>query len=786
ETFSNTLKQIGPTLSDFLKSIQQAIESVPIEQVQAAVENMLSRVRRELDALRIDQIRDDIETAFNDVEDFVAQNINEALVNRVRAAVGQVLSSAQNLPIANLISDLTAAVEVLEELMKEMGAALDGQMGDLTNLVSQLDGLSFKPVSDAVIAEIDELKGRLGSINPNALSDVEKIGLKAGLAALEAIDLESELIDGLKAGFKAVEDETKSLLNQLTNRLKRLREKLGDFDPEAILGPLRNSLEGASAAAEGLNATALFNPLHAQVDGFIAVLEAMSPGPLLDSLQASYDSMMSQMNRLNPDRWVAPLNQLYDSIHQLMSAVNVTPVLDELDRRQKAIFINTRDTILNALDSLDLPQALKAFFDPLRPVLAGITDAVLGATEDALKEIGVDLRTRLSVTSLFEPLDAVFSQLMAMLASVPQEELTNAMNTIRETIGMELDAVDPKAVISRFREGGDRLAEIAPTLLLGRPLGLPELKVAFEAKAAGAPPERGSDAAVVLARFDAVFALVDPDGVESRIRQLIQTHNDLLAELRLKINALNPADVEEAYHTLRDHLERWLPEFLRRPEPLTHAEIIAELYSMRPAARAEEVACVLETFLEKIEPIERTPELAINTFFNTIRKVLMLTSPRSLKEELFGIYNAIRERMLLLNPSPLADSIRDHFFAPLTDSLTAIDPAEIKAKVDEAFKKALNALSTNVKGILDDIAKVIDEQLRAIRAAIRSLLESVKAAIQAASEGLKNVQDGVQRLVFVELLERLSRVIDNLGVSFDKELSRVRNAFDGMIAAIPV
>lgn len=43
-----------------------------------------------------------------------------------------------------------------------------------------------------------------------------------------------------------------------------------------------------------------------------------------------------------------------------------------------------------------------------------------------------------------------------------------------------------------------------------------------------------------------------------------------------------------------------------------------------------------------------------------------------------------------------------------------------------------------------------------------------------------------EQLIFKDLLERLRRVIDNLGMSFDRELDRVRNAFDEMLATLPV
>jgi hypothetical protein len=44
----------------------------------------------------------------------------------------------------------------------------------------------------------------------------------------------------------------------------------------------------------------------------------------------------------------------------------------------------------------------------------------------------------------------------------------------------------------------------------------------------------------------------------------------------------------------------------------------------------------------------------------------------------------------------------------------------------------------------------------------------------------------VEHLVFVDILDRLRKLLDNLEASFGQELDRVRSAFDEMLAAIPL
>ncbi len=69
---------------------------------------------------------------------------------------------------------------------------------------------------------------------------------------------------------------------------------------------------------------------------------------------------------------------------------------------------------------------------------------------------------------------------------------------------------------------------------------------------------------------------------------------------------------------------------------------------------------------------------------------------------------------------------------------------------------------------------------------MQALLSQLREALETTGQSLDQVLDRVEQLVLVDILERLKRLADNLGVSFDRELDRVRNAFDTMLAAIPL
>jgi ElaB/YqjD/DUF883 family membrane-anchored ribosome-binding protein len=372
-----------------------------------------------------------------------------------------------------------------------------------------------------------------------------------------------------------------------------------------------------------------------------------------------------------------------------------------------------------------------------------------------------------------------------MVGEIPHDDLTDAMNTVRSGLGVGLEALDPGAVIRSFREGQARLVELDPRTLLA-PLALPKLKLAFEVKAEAAPPDRRDDAVSVSARFDAVISLVASGVDASLIRPLIAAHDALADALRREINALDASGAVEAYADLRKSLDGVVPPFLRSPAPLTHDEIMAGLRAMRPSVKFDRVEEVLERFLQEISPLTDALESAFNGLFQGIREAMMFVNPLDLKDAVEDIYEAVRRKVRVLDPDALADSIRENFFDPLTGALDDINPATIKDEIDETYQETLAAVSTTVMEVMDDIAGALEEQLASMREEIQHLLDQIQETVESTAGRVKDVVERLEQLVFVELLESLKRLIDNLGLSFDKELDRVRNAFDEMLSAIPL
>ncbi|MEB3294390.1 MAG: hypothetical protein VKJ24_14620 [Synechococcales bacterium] len=787
ETFLQSgLGQIRQTLRGFLEQIRDAIAAVPTEEIQGLVEQMLGQIRTTLEDLGITTIATQIEQAFTELETFITSNLNSTLNGQVRNGLSQILSQVRSLPIANLIAQLSDAIAQVNQLIVDLETALQQYMQDFTDFVARLDTLSFEPISDEVITEIEALKTKLQAINPNALSDAEKFALKAALAVLEAIDLEGQVIQGLVQGFGALQDQVKGLLGEITAALHQLKDQLSGFNPTVVLKPIQDLLDQAVGFVNQLNGDLIINPLKSQVNQLTGLLTNLQPGRLLQPLQAPYQDMMAVVNQLDPAEWTAPLNLLYGEIEKLIAYIDITPLMVDLEQRRQTLFSQAKTTLLSGLAGLNLPEPLQGFWEGIRAVLEGLTDALLGDPATEVPRISLDLKTRFNLSSLFAPLDAIFDRLLTTLTSIPQTALTNALNTIRSTIGTGLDILNPSTIVQQFRQAQRRLGDLLPTLSLGSVLSFPTLKQTFILKAAAAPSSQSSAIASISLKFDAIATLIHPDQPGSLIKPLLDTYNRLVTTLRQRLNSLSLDSLEVAYATLRDRLVQLLPDFLKQSSPLTESQVLQGLQTLRPSHQTSRLEAAVENFLKTLEPLETAIAPAVNEFFNTLRDAVNLVNPLTLNDAVASIYDVIRAKVRILNPTTLADAIRTNVLEPLQAPLNAINPQVIGDRIDQVFNQTLSTVTTALNTLFADLTQALNEILGQIRLEIQGLIGQIKTTFTTIADSLKAILDRIEQIVFVEILERLNRVIDNLGVSFEQELNRVRSAFDAMLAAIPL
>jgi hypothetical protein len=765
--------------------VRETIASIDTEQVQEAVDGMLGRITSEIGDLHLDDLVKQIGDAFDDVAKKITDSFTPDLLDDVKEAIDAVLKGVSDLPIAELTGLITAAMTQFGDLVTEMSAALTARMDDINQQLSALDELSFKPVSDEVIAEIEEVKGRLDAIDPASLSEIERLAIKAALAVLEAIDLEDLVEDELKKGFATAERTARGGLDELTQIVERIRKHFERLDPSQVLRPIDEALAEASRVADGVSAKLLVDPLRHAVDELAGALAALSPERLLTPLQAPYDELKAAIDRLDPDAWVQPLRSLYAEIDRVIGVADIRPVLQELETRRKALLATVRTALLDAIAALDLPEPLDGLLAEMRPLLEAMTGALFDDPQGELTKVAGTLPSATSLAKPLQVLDVPFDRLLDMAASVPPDDLTSVMETLRQSIGVGLDALDPRALIERMRNGEARLAALVPTSPLAPALKVPTLRATFVATAQGAPPERADDVTRVTARFDAVLEIVDGNAPASRLGVLLAAHAAVLSLLRGKLAALDPASAAEAYASVRQAVDRLVPDVLRAQAPLTHAQVMDGLAALRPSRRAAPLEAAMQRFLDGLAPLEAALVDAVDDVFAAVRRTLALVDPLALGDVVGVIYDDVKAKLKVVDPQSLADGaqkILDQLKAPLE----GLDPQKLGQRLHDAYERAVAGVTATLTKFLDDVAKAIDVQLRAIRAEVQKAIAAIRQALHEAQAALDGVTKRFEQLVLVDLIGRLDHLLDNLGRSFDAELDRVRNAFDEMLRAIPV
>lgn len=785
----SSLSQVQQILIGYIERIQVALEEIPVDQVQQAVEGMLGRVRQEIDGLGITEVRETIQEGFQAASDFIDDQIGDGLAgNGLMAGVNDSLSAAlnqfQTIPIAEMGETLATAVQSVGQVITDLEASLASGLEEIRTLLETLDTIDFRPVSDSVIEEIQALKTKLQAINPQALSDMEKVAIQAALSILSAIDLEGMIENELKKGFNALDDELIRGVQAIMDAWQEFRRRIGVFDPSIIASLILDLLDQVGKAVQGLNGAMVVAPLQTLLQGLLAQLEALSPARLLDPLQSPYDRMMQTLQRANPDVWVAPLRLLHQEIDRLVNLVDITPLLGALEQKERELFSNAQQAVSDALDSVHLSPPLDSFYAQMKTLVLALTDAVFADPDASIRQFNLTLSTSFRPSSLFQPLDMAFDKLMAMVDALPQEQVLGALESIRLGLGTALPLLDPANILKNLREAQGRLAALSPGNLPGL-VALPSLHAGFSAKLE-LSSEHLEAKASLMARFSLVMEPLSQRLAGSRLSGLTAAHQGLLASMRRKINTLDASGSKAAFQRLDAGLRRLLPDFLTQQSPLEMAAVHAGLAALRPSTKARRLDQGVDRFLAALAPLESSLEGAVGGFFQEIRQAALVLHPGGLKASVAGVYDTLRAKLHVLDPEGLASSLRENLWEPLMDPLEAINPAVLKAQLHGLYMALLEKITASINGLLDQIKQAIDAFLGQIRQALNAVLASLKQQIEEILAGVTALMENLDRLIVEDIFQRLLNLLENLKVSFDRELDRVGNEFNAMLNAAPL
>ncbi len=780
QDFSGTLRRsfetsgilsIYETLRSFLLQLQTVSQSFSPAALQTLLEDLLSRIQTELEALGLGDITAAIEQDLTDLQTFITESLDQTFTANALMLVDAVVMALQRVtqPLEDITAQVMGVIEQINGLFATIQTEFQETVDTLAGFVSQVEAVNFQPVGDLAVTEIDEIRTRLQAIDPTTLSEPERLAIKAALSLLEAIDLPGVVVPPLNDGFQQAQDVVRQQLDRLTQLLDQVRLQILSYSPEVLLQPVFDVLDQAMGFVELVNSTFLLSPVYDQVDSLTSQISAIAPAQILTPLQAPYATVVGAINRLRPDQWLAPVVALYEQINptSLLNVLDVESLLDELQAMQQQLFSQVSTTLRGLLSQISVPAALQPVFDPLQTLLETLLDAIFS---------GGELGGSLDVATLLAPLDQLFDQLLEHVDPLLQNQLDTLLTTldpIRETFNaLDFGQISPAALLRRFGLDPEFLSTLAPAALLAVPQAITDLRQSLLAKADDVPAEQTEAFTAIVEQFDTLLVPFDatrPDGLLTRLHQ---TYERVVNALQQRLNL--PA-ATAAYTSLMAAI----PDFLLTATPLTDltpAAVIDLIRSGIEALRPSRLASASLTRTQQLPTLAFGP--TVNRFFSDLRAVVMQIDPRPLLEIVQAVYDTFDPAQLVTTLQTLFDAIA----APLD----ALNPATIIAQLNTLFEDVITALSTSVRTVIDAIAIGLDDQLTIIRDLLNGPILLVRTVIDQATALLQQIIREFERFLFVELIGRLERIIDNLGISFDQEINRVVNAFDQMLQAIPV
>jgi hypothetical protein len=781
---SSALGQAHEDLLGFLDGVRETIAGIPLAQVRTAVLDMADRVGAELEELGLDGLATTIEEGFDELQTTATTAVGRA-GTAVRSALGELLGEFDKIDGAGLVASLKDAIDDLDDMIGDLRNDASGVIDDIEAQLDSLEQLTFKPVSDQVIGEIDELRQRLSAMNPDALSDEAKLAIRAALAVLEAIDVEDKVVKLLHDGFGELHRAVREVLDDIASGMEQIRESMGELRPETVLEPLTTVLSEISRQVGSLDAALLTGPLRVELGKVEATLARLDPGSILRPLEAPYAEALSLVRRLDPQSWGSQLVALHGELEALVARMDLSPLFGELDQRRRDLFVAARDSVSIAIHEVDLPDPLAEWLARIWSLVGAISDLVLIDPEIAMRDISARIHETLTPAALYEPLEVIFEDVVATLASLPADDLVAAATALRDDLVDVLDQIEPARLLARLRAAHRRLVEASAAMVVPTARAVRDLKASFHAKVSSGGSLPGGVVSVVV-EFDALVSLLDTGQADSLVVTMTNAHDRVLRVLSEALDHLDVREAQAAFDELRSELVSLVPPALASPGPLTVDAVLDAVETWRPSVRATTIDDSLQTLMSRLGPVADQLEEALVRFGAHLRTAVDLVDPLALDQPVAAIFDAMREQVEQLHPAEALETLHEEVYLPVLHAVEGVDPAVMAKRLNGAYASVRTAVMHELDTLVGEVERALTAHLAAVRKAADDVIREVEDAARTATAGLQEVVQRASDLVFVGLVERLRVVLDNLSRSFDVELERIRKAFDAMLDAAPL
>lgn len=723
--------------------LEQGLAGVTLE-----VRAIFEQVETLLDQIDTQAVADQVEAA---IQDF-AQQLNQqllALFQPARDGVAQVLQSIDNgldsFDPEEVIGALQQAIDTLAGVLEDpaVDAALTQIRDALAAATTQLEQLSFAPLTDQVIAAIEGVTAALQIIDTEQLNPILQAALQGALAVLP--DDLTPITDPLIEEFDdLIETGPVPMLETVREQPQQLLDRVRGFEPAVLVGDvLAKPYRELLSEMEKFEPSRLLDPVGTELEKLKQRLRTdANPGAPIQLLEQPFAQLTQAFDRLSPEDLVQPLEQaVTGAIDAILDALPVDEVFDQIDVAVGAVQA-----------AATFAERLAALLEKLRDLLQGLVgsrgqvegwlDSVLDKVEaisdtDPLQPLFVDLSAALDETraaALLGRYGGAAIPLQSTLATLnPQTRLTvlvqahttfprSALAALPDSpekaaLGAALDRFNP--LEPGFSAPYQALANYRQSLAQAQS-GLQSAMADWDARyhgadglltglrMAGATPAElrqwihNALEPQFVRPIRALFALVEP--ASGFVQALLSAIQGLVASLQEKLSGvLSGPDsldaIRDALQELVARLQDFNLDFLRSSLEDVFAEVRAKLEAVNPARLREAVSAAFEAMLGTITLSQLFPPAevaALDADYAQLLDRLRLLDPKTLVIEV--IQPEFDETLV-----PLLDTF------DLTPPLTAL--IELLSSLDQELRaemERVNQAYRDMRGAIPSISVSVD------------------------------------------------------------------------------
>lgn len=726
---------------DGAQSVVDALDQALVE-VTTTLALLFDEVDAFLDGIDTEAVSQTIEAALTDVRDTITTQINtlfapvQTALSEAVDALGSAVSAFDATAIIDALRQLIAGIAGLLEA-DEVKATIETATTALEEATQALEALSFQPVTDEVIGGIEDVTEQLQKIDLSMLPDSFKVALRAALSALPT-DLQPITDPLLQELDQLIEEGPKPVLLTIKNAPERVAEEIQKFSPAALIGdqlaaPYREVIETLAEFAP----SDLLQPVEDSLADLVARLEALDPaGALLEPLETAFGELMGAFDAIDIQALVQPLEEQVTAITTtLEDSLPLDSIFDQVDA-----VLATLQRYLNVGDVLkDVLQHVTGFVDGL-----GAPDQVKAIIDTVLST--VDQIADLS------PLAPAFIAINDAVDAVTQAGLQSALVTPLSTLIDSLTTLDPGAlhsdVVRAYRAIPRSAVEALP-----------------------ASPERDA----ILSFLDGFNPLAS---AFSRPFTLLRTwKNNLVAARDALTEVFTEWDV--LYHGATSPFAAIV---VADPTSMQLRDLLEDTIGAEFGGVLSAITELIARFRGTLSGIVSSVEGFVDAAQGKLAGLLLVPD---VLQAIRDAIQALIDRVAGFDLSFLTDELQETY-DQVKAKLAAFDPAGIRAAVEETYDAVIGALSVDSLLPQEEIEQ-IDAVYQSVLDTLRALdpetliIEVVEPEYQDAIPPLLEVLHGLSDLVQT-LIDRL----DGLDEELNREIARTNEAFDTMIAAIPV